>query len=441
MAGTPTVGQVDAMLQAVVDQLEDQRANGAALLTKWATLEESGKGNYPPAALAAASNNARRATSSGCSGDAARAQFVPVFREYGRLANSAYTTGGSLRALMDDVRDYFEDNSKTIEERNQTTGTPTANGSNLGDGLCSRLVVDALGYPLGAGAHVEVKTLRCKEDQNTGRDKHAELFEAFGEDAGLDAFDVNGSGPRAALVPARHAGTDRAGGSLLTNAAGHVFDATGSVTSMFPGWTLTATANFDQETTNTFRGVPGSDTLAAFKMTAAATMTQSIETMRASLNKRVPYGYRAMVRPNAAADGNITLTLGSKTTTVAVSSLTDDVYNEVLMTVGANSWFENFNQNDLSVKVEWTGTAGEVLIADLIFAPMFKWDWFWYFLRGGATPFSTSHSALLRGDLFTVTDTGGAAADSKIAYWLGRAGMGDVLPAVITAAPPSILDP
>lgn len=436
MAGTPTVAEVDAMLQKAVDILEVTRAFGnGTLLGKCDSLEQAIEGDY---ALGLVNQTAavRATVAQGASGARAAALLTPIMREYARLAGSPYWNG-SLGPMLLDVHRYWLTNSKTIEKRTITFGSPSASGSNTGTGTLSRCTKSAGGYDLD-GCHVEVKKAECIRDQNTGRRRHEEVFLLTGEDAGLDSLTVSGSGA-AAEIPARHAGTSKSDGSLLKNASFQTHDGT-TDTTQFSGWTATVGANVAQVTTSHYRGFPGNTDTHSLKLVDNVTISQALSIRNESLSRNVPYYFGvAYNRETGSGTGTITIGMGTNSDNVVLAAQTG--WNILAIALDADSWYENFVEDSLDLYITLSGrTTGYTLIDDAIFCALTPFDGTWWLLRGGATPFMAANATLPYGDVFTITDTGGGASTAKIAYWLWRA-FGFVPLPTATSGAETVADP
>ena len=434
MSGSPTVGEVDAMLQAYAAIKYDTWNYGnGTLLGKLDTLEQALEGDYAPG-LAAWTNRVRAAVANAHD----QSDLIRIVREYGKLAGSPYATSSNTAGLHRDVWLYWNDNSKTVESRAITYATPSANGSNTGDGLLSRLTEDARGNELESARGIELKTAECVVDQHTGGDRHAEVFRVYGANAPIDSLGGDSSGGVWTL-PSRHAGTDAAAGSLLRNSSFQTTTASGSVTTLFPGWTLDTTTDISQSvlTAEGFREIPRVSGVHSLKADGNFTCSQKLSVRNLSVSKNVPYVLRLMWnREEGSGDGTVAIRLGSQTTSVAMAAQTG--WNELLLPIDTNLWYENWVEDEADVQVSLaSNTSGYVLFDDVIFAPMTPIDGTWYFLRGGATPWAAANATLPEGDKFTWTDTGGAYGTGKIqSVWVREFGYS--LP---NSGTPSVADP
>lgn len=409
------------------------------------TLFVSLEGQYLPADLSQFAKAIRAQLSNVISPTMAQAVINPVLYEYAAIlaASAASGYGSSYRSPADIFRalyEWFVATSLTVESRAITYDTSaTAGGANVGNGALSRLTVDENGFNLEA-CHVEKKQFRCRADQNTGAEKHAEVFELSGTAASPDSClrAVYGSGDsiRSALV-SKHAGTGN-GGSLLANSSFSTYSA--SATPKFSGWTESAGgAQLSQDTTNYYRSFPNATVDGSLKITGGGgtvTVTQTLANMRVrKIDPNTPYLLRVMLNKTigTASGGTVTIRMGATTKAVTIAALGAD-WQELIVDFDANCWPRQFNEADMTVEIEWSSsTSGYLLVDDVIFCPWDKIDGTWWNLRGNAG----THAPWLIDDVLTVTDTGGAPATGKIQWWLFVAGYG-YLP---SSGTPTFADP
>ena len=442
MSGTPSEAEIQAQWVAAVDILETLRAlyDGTIMPAggNFDVLIQALEGQYTPAGLTSAIERTRSLLASAIDSGAALAYLTPIIYEYGNILGAS--AGGGFGSGYTDVRqlfralyEWFHATGVTVQSRALTYGT--MGRSAFGNGVCSRLTVDELGYNLEA-CHVEKKLLRCRNDQYSGAAKWAERFEMLGEAASSDALlrAAFGSGQLAnRALDSRHGGSG-AGGSLLTNSSFSQF-----ASSAFTGWTeTTATGNIAQDTTNIYNEAPGTSTNGALRINSGATVTmkQTLAQMRTRrLDLNVPYFARVMVNKTVGSGlgGNVVLRLGTNSKTVAVSALSAG-WNEVVLDFDEDLWPRNFVEDPLDFEIEWTSpSSGYLLFDDAILTP---WDLvdgtYWLIRTNNASPVAWQTN-----DLMTFTDTGGAPATGKIQWWCFVAGLG-YLPSDVT---PSFADP
>jgi hypothetical protein len=307
----------------------------------------------------------------------------------------------------------------------------------------SRLTVDENDYDLEA-CTIETKKFICVSDQNTGTEEQAELFQCMGQQPSLDSLLLHeeasenvqrfGSGESSSVqIRSHHAGSG-AGGSLLTNSSFSDYASGGDP--KFTGWTEdSGESNIEQDTTNYYRSHPGASTDGSLKASGDFKISQPVEDMQVRrLDPNTPYFLRLMYnRQTGSGDGTLAISLGSQSTNVTLDAQTG--WNELLLPVGQNSWFKNFNEDPLDVEIQLSSwSEGYVLIDDVILAPFDFIDGTYWFLRGN----NTSHTPWLVDDFMSYTDTGGAPTTGKIQWWNWISGLG-YLPH--TTGTPTFTDP
>jgi hypothetical protein len=444
MAGSPSEAELEVMLQNVVDILETARAffddtvaPAGGLLD---TAEQSAEGEFAASGIPNAADRFRSFLSSAAAPSTALDFLRPILFEYGRIITdgSGYTDLGRLSVAL---YEHFVTSSKTVQSRaiiydtSVTTGH-LPSGAVVGSGTLSRLTVDENGFDLEA-CTVETKRWRCRNDQSSGTQKHAEAFEVLGDAASPDnllrAATGSGSSANPTIISGNAGGG--LGGSILNNSSFSAF-ASGS-TPKFTSWIEeSGGTNISQDTTNTFRGSPGTTDDASMKITGDGTLvtvTQSVEDMRLSaLDPDTPYFFRVMVNPTigSALGGSFTIRLGSQSVTTLISSLIGG-WEEILIPADQNTWFNNFNVDNLTAEIEWSSsTSGFLLVDDAILKPYDLIDGTYWCLRGGATPWKVD-------DTLEVEDTGGLPSAAKIQWWYTQAGLG-YLP---SSGTPTLADP
>lgn len=331
-----------------------------------------------------------------------------------------YSGDGILYALYES----FANGSKTVKSRNMTRGSPSAGGSNSGNGSVVRLLKDRYDFAIEAGSP-QVQHLTCIADEHTGGRRHGETFQIKGEALTRSAFPYSGQGGTGFNVNVLS--INDSGGLPLANPG---FEQYNSSDGSFPGWSVTsAWANFAQLTgsvgTNTYKDVLPNSTPGALKFLASDSIYQTFSAQAARWQPFVPMYAQIAWQRLASATGTLKLKIGGKEVTVDVSTGTNGVWNVLrwpAATPDKYAWYKNWNAQDAQVKVTMSSLAtGTVVVDDLIIGPYNYYDGAWCALVGGPTPF-------LRDDVFTVADSGGA--DSIIQQWLERAFPGYYLPAV-----------
>lgn len=305
----------------------------------------------------------------------------------------------------------FIDNTLRVNSRQFTFGTPSAI-TGTGNGVIFRLTKDENNFDLEA-QHPDLKTAECIRDQNSGASKFEEVFEIRGQTPGKDALAVSGSGLVAEIraVSARD--------SQLLNPSFSTFVGTSGTPTTITNWTssITVSGNYTMEqlTANVYRGFPGDTTPTALRIKATATLSQKISLRGYSVDPAIPHVLQlAYNREIGSATGTLLVRMGNVNTSVAISAQTGWNILRVPSSFGQNNWFKNFDEQDLDISIEWTRTAGDIIIDDVLFVQMTKFDGSWYVIL----PDTSTSTPFLRGDKSTWSDT--AANENGIQYWLWR---------------------
>lgn len=452
---TPTEAEIQTQWKNIVNIIEKTRAYADNDLVDAGgyidVLVQSYEGEYIPVNGPAFVSRVRALISGAVDQTQAAAALEPVFFEYGSILSASATLGyGSGFETVGDaftaIYQWFIDNSFTIQSRAITFTAVSANGSNTGNAVVSRLTVDRFGHNLEA-CHVEKKMLKCTIDQNSGSQKWAERFVIMGTIASFDGLRIGdtGSGESArTLLTAKNAGSGN-GGSLLNNSSFSTFAASASSGNQFTNWTETIvgalTTAITQDTTNVYRSHPNASTNASMKLSLAnaghsISLKQPLANMRiARLKPSTPYFLRLMWNREIGSGtaGTVRLKLGANTViTVAVAAQTG--WQEIVIPFDKTCWLEEFGEDAFDIEIGWAaGTAGYILFDDAIFC---EWDLvdntYWLVNQNNGTPVAN----IVEDEYFAV-DSGGAPGTGILQYWCWRSGLG-YLP---SSGSPTISDP
>lgn len=449
MSGSPTEADIQTQWKNAVAIIENLRVRFDTDIVgaggKLDTLTQSLEGEYLPSDYTRLMGLFRAGCSELVSPSFASGIITPLLFEYAKILAGGTTTGiGSGYTSPGDLfyalYEWLHANGDTVQSRAITfDSSPSYKAGNVGNGTLVRLTVDQNAYPLEA-VTVERKQFICRADQNSGTEKEAETFEVSGEQASFDNLQrgTYGSGDAArTTITAKHAGSG-GGGSLLTNSSFSSY--TASSTPKFSGWTETAGgSNISQSTTNFYRSHPNATTDASLAIVGGSgtvTLSQYLADMRVRrFDQGTPYFLRAMVNKTigSASGGSFTIRLGAITKTVPLTSIGSG-WQEVAIDLNEDCWLQNFQQDDMKIDVEWSGsTSGTLYVDDLLFCPFSLIDGSWYLIRQA----NASPVAWQLEDLFAIEDSGGAPGTGVLQYWLWVAGFG-YLP---SSGTPTITDP
>jgi hypothetical protein len=346
-----------------------------------------------------------------------------LIRDYGQaLGVAEKDTASVFQRIYDD----YVTNSKSIESRGLTFGSSSAGASNVGNGVIVRCNFDENGFVL-ENQTADAKNTKCLFDANNGASKWEEVFEIRGATAARDKLAITGSGKIGSIT----AISARTSANIVKNPS---FSNTTGTSS--PPTSLTAIASWSVTTfTNGFdslgstgvngyyRDFPGDTTPLALRIKVAGgdqTISQNLETNRSKFDEKKPYLIQVAWRRKGSATGTLTLRLGNSSTSVAISTGTNDVWNILRMPV-TSSWFKSFDKAGLTLSVETSSLAtSNVDIDDVIVAPMTLFDGSWYAYVG--TPATGDPLQWLRNDTFSWTDTElgeGYGVIQKMFCWRG----------------------
>ena len=294
-----------------------------------------------------------------------------------------------LVALSDDM----VANSDTFESRDITHGSLTPDGGNTGNGFFARLILDKDGFSV-EDVFPQTVEFECTEDNNTGADRGNESFAFNADPPGEDNLNLTGTGGSGEIT-VRSSDT-----SILTNSSFGDFDGAAAAPSDIVGWTpgIAGFTSFEIDEVNFFRQANNEEKGAALKFTATDTLTQKLTVSGESLEAEQPYllSFRARRDVAPAASGTLIVSAGSRSVTVVFAAQVG--YNVFNLLIDQNLFGENMYQDDFEVKLDWTRTAGDLLIDELIFQQIDEVEGTWPIIETGATLFQ-------RGDKASYTDT------------------------------------
>jgi hypothetical protein len=345
------------------------------------------------------------------------ASYLPA---YMRILAVQEANGASLDQILYHLYQHAAIAPVTVKSRAIVFNSPAA-GSNSGTGAITRLTKDRYNYPIEAGS-AEAKTWTCIADEhNPGGARHQELFELTGAANSRSIFPMPGQGARgqarvlSILDSAQY----------LQNPGFEQYDGTSGFTGWIPS-SVGVWSNFAQHATY-YKDVPGA-TPYSLQFLNNDSVKQTFTTQQLRWPPGVPLYAQLAWQRLTSADGTLSFQIGGKTASVAVNTGTNGVWNVLRWPVAApdqDAWFRRWNTQNAEIKITLSGrTTGTVLVDDVICGPYAPWDYSWFAIVGGATPF-------LRDDVFTATDTETGAINQE---WLARAFPGFYLPAVTGGA-------
>ena len=333
-----------------------------------------------------------------------RAMLDPLFREYGKLNSFPET---DPVAILDRLLVKFAEDGGRVTTRAFTFGTPANGGGNTGDGTLNRLTVDRYGYALEA-ATTEVKTLRCVSDRHSGSGVHQETFEIRGAEIPRDFAAGVVSADRTGAISALSADDSQ---TFVSNPSFSAYTGDAPDITTINNWTVTtAIGNFQIELTDVYRtAVHEASAPGSVRFEADDKLTQAFTVASPTLNPLVPYYCQIAFKRESSCDGTLTLRVGANSVQVTLAAQSG--WTILRLVLDENLFLRLFNATTLDVEIELASrTTGALLVDDIVFAPMTRFDGTWWALVGGATPY-------LVDDTITATDT---ATESILQKWLWR---------------------
>ncbi len=363
------------------------------------------KGDFAPLSVGPM-DDLRASLSAVISAGVVRSVLDPLLLEYGKQQNFPETEPDDI---FDRLLVYFAEGSERVARRAFTYGAVSMGGGNTGDGTINRLTLDRYAHAIEA-ATPETKTLRCISDRNSGTQVHQELFEIRGVDIPRDFV--------AGIV-----GEDRVGAisglsaddslEIINNPSFHLFEGTAAVPTAITNWAVTTSiGNFVVVLTDRYRdAVHEGDDFASLRFEDNDKITQLLTVVRPTLDPLVPYYCQIAFKRENSCDGTLTIRVGANSKAVTLSAQSG--WNVLRLDLDEKLFLRGFNATTLDIEVELASrTTGEVLVDDLIIAPMTRFDGTYYALVGGEIPFLVEDAA-------TIADS--ISSDSINQRWFWRA--------------------
>jgi len=315
---------------------------------------------------------------------------------------------------------YFIDNGQRVQSRNITYGLPVAAAANTGNNQIVRLVKDQYNFN-AENVFLDQKRLLCIADYQTGTQRGGETFQLQGQTPARDDLERSGSGLNT-IINARTADD-----SLLFNSTWFNFSGTAAAPTAITNWTLTNLAGAAQtvsssfctfDGTNYFRAAPSEGSSPyAINLVASCRLSQKLSVRGTKLRADRPY--LLAVIWNAAvgtAVGTATFRMGKSNRTVTVTGATG--WNVTLVPLPVSSfaqqscWPRLFEQDDMSISIDYTRSSGSLLIDDVLFLEGQPADGCFYWAIPASTSAWVPNKFL---DAYTWADL--AVSDSKINKW------------------------
>lgn len=392
-------------------------SNTANVLAMYDDLQANVDGEYIPSAINSILSD--RATFASALADTRVASITTIYlREMLRAIDDAASTGDSNTEMLKRVRQYMVDNSHTLKSRNMTLGSSAAVGSPTGDGTIRRLSTDKDANTIET-VGPETLTFTVDSDQQSGAQKHAEVFLVRGGAADPDDLEWSGSGASVGLTALNTVSTTIIDNSSFETHGATVDDTAPASLTSITNWTIgSSAANYSlrSNASYVYRGYPGEpDTLWGLEVTGDDSITQVLSDVNPaiSFDPNTPYFVRVAWKRVSTATGTLTLDFGVSQASVDVSTADADTWSHLFIALDEDSWHQNFNQDSIDMVLTTTSIAGSIVLDDIVVSPMTLIGGSWYVADGGDV-------AWLRDDQYTVASSDDSTR-AKMQYWLWRA--------------------
>ena len=297
------------------------------------------------------------------------------------LAKVGYNSIATVAATaLDDISKGMKLATETISSRAWTYGAVANDALNVGTGTVYRLTTD----------------------KNTGATSGAESAKIYGYGrTPTDSINLGSAPSGETTISAK-----KASDGILANGNFSSYDDSGtdvSVTSWTFG-TATKATHVNIDTAIYFRNIDPSTTGKSVNLLLDNTMTQYLLNASSRINPDLPVFFIVRYYRKSNCDGTLTITLGSKSTNVTLTTVLNATWLDLVLGVSnSDGWYDNYKSdtNKLGVKIEIalsSRTTGTLNIGEVILAQPTYYDGKYYLLTAGATDF-------LKGDNFTFTDS------------------------------------
>jgi hypothetical protein len=324
--------------------------------------------------------------------------LTPLLQEYSEILD--FPDRDTLRIMQALYADYVK-TGKRVKSRQFTFGSVVASGSPVGSGTIYRCTKDENDFDI-ENTFVQVITVECVQDQNSGGTKFKESFRFKGGSANIDNIVIGGSD------------SDETFSGISSDDSSGFFQncsfssMNGSGVSKFDGWTLDvdSLAAWTQDLVNYYQITPGDPVAASLKASGNGNIYQAFSRGNTQFPQtspmliRVPYN-RSIGAANAGTLIRLRCGEQVKNITLAAESGWRD---ELRIEFSNRAWYKQFAKDGGRIQIEVHGlTSGYILFDNVLVAPFQPFDGLWYAPCAGATPFKV-------GDTYTFTDTAVDAA-------------------------------
>lgn len=335
--------------------------------------------------------------------------LTPLILSYARhVAGSA---AGQVGPALDDIYDYFAAQAKRVKSRGCSYGAYSS--AAVGTGVVNRITKDWQGFNLEA-ITPETRTATIVADARSGADPFEGVLEFVGAARSRSVLTVAGTGMRRRItcLSARN--------SLLANASFESYSGTApsagspQTPSAVTDWTVDTIGSTQLDADRYYKAYRSVASPLGLRFTGNNGVQQALTVNGVSVLRFTPYYLEVAVYRESNCDGTLTLTLGSTSTAVAMSSLTNSAWNVVRLSTGADQkpWPTYWDTGSAYVRVALSSrTTGSIVIDDVLFVAAVPIDGTFVAPVAGSVDY-------VLGDYHTSTDT--ISSDSKVQKQLAR---------------------
>lgn len=330
-----------------------------------------------------------------------------ILIELARVGYNSIATDASV--ALDDIAKGMIAASETVKNRAWTYGSISAAVGNVGNGTIYRLTTDKYGNTIETGAFPGgVVKAELINDKNTGRPSGTEQAKISGSGVIPTDYMNLGTCPASSLILTAYRAID---GFLI---GGDFSDAASDGSNVAAtGWTFaysTVTTKLAIDTNKYYRKLSTGADGVTLKFMDNNTATQYLSALTSIIDTAKPCFLILRYYRYSSCDGTLTLRLGSKTTTVTLTSVADTTWLDLVIGVSnSDGWYDNFKEDytGYGARIEITlasRTTGELGIGEIILAQPALYDGKYYLMTAGEN--NKDHQKdFLQGDSFTFTDS------------------------------------
>lgn len=337
--------------------------------------------------------------------------FLKPFLDEVSLAIGKPLSG--FETQLEDLRDYFVANSKTVEERTMSIGSVTADGGNVGNGSIFCLSKDKYGNQIQSSV-AETSRIEVIGAQGSGALRNAENFRYLGTNR------PTGSGIDVELKARYDGETNKLQNPRFNSFFGTTKPTAGvpvapSAVGNFSNWVMNDITKFQANLDYPYRAPAGAASSAyGLSFIGNGNIYQDLTQAGRSFDKDKPYLPAIIGAKTSSCDGSLTMQWGSKTQAFTVSSTfgTNGTIYIITADLDEDLFYENWMSDSGQFKLTLASqTTGKLHIIEAGLYTFEEINGLFFAPVGKETPWQV-------GDFFTQAIS--QSADGLIQRWLTR---------------------